>query len=191
MSKTLGNIVDPLKIAKKYEVEPLRYYLFREFTFGSDGDFCEKKLVEVYNTELANELGNLLQRTLTMVNKYKVKVDPDKAEKRIEKGGIEESIENLRFRRALGGINDLIKKANTLIDEKKPWKLFPKVSQASSVGLVTSEQKEFQGLFETLIGTLFVSADLLESFIPNSSRKIKEQLKTKKAKPVFPRLEYK
>jgi len=189
MSKTRGNVIDPLFISKKYGIEALRYYLFREVAFGKDGDFSEKKLKNVYNSELSNELGNLLQRTLTMINKYRVKISKDKAEKRIERSGIEEAIENLRFKEALQGINDLVKKANTLIDEKKPWKLYPKVKQASSVGLTTDRQKQFYGLFENLIGTLSVSADLLEPFMPESSAKIKNQLETKNPKPVFPKIE--
>jgi len=187
ISKTLGNVVDPIVIAEKYGVGPLRYFLFREFPFGEDGDFSEKNLVKRYNSELADDFGNLLQRALSMVNKFKVKIIKKHREFR-PNNLIEEKIESLDFQGALVEINRCIKGANSQIEKVKPWELVDNARKSAEIGLETDEKTKFDELFLHLISTLHLVSYYLEPFMPREILEVQKQLKDLKPEPIFPKI---
>src|SRR3989344_7085090 len=130
MSKTIGNIVDPFKVVEKYGVDPFRYFLLREIPSGEDGDFSEKKLEQRYQTDLANGLGNLVQRILTLIESglfgevnYLKKFEKPEVKEFIRT--VEEkyrrNIEEFRLHEALGNVFELIGFANAYVNEHKPW----------------------------------------------------------------------
>lgn len=180
MSKSKGNVVDPLDMITRYGVDPYRYFLLREVQFGLDGAFSEEALVARYNSDLANDLGNLLSRTLSMVEKYfDGKVMGAKSQvtsHKLQVGGLKEkalaladelekSIPNFDFVNALVKIWEVINIANKLIEDTKPWAL-------------AKEKKtdELAELMHSLLETLRIVAILIYPFIPESAKKIWAQL---------------
>lgn len=130
MSKSLGNTVDPFALAARFGPESMRYFLLREAPFGSDFSYSEEKIAQRHNSDLANDLGNLLQRTLSMVQRYRDGIVPQG-----RPGGalserftplhviVRERILDLRFREALEAVWELVTALNRTIDERKPWLL--------------------------------------------------------------------
>lgn len=169
MSKSLGNIIDPNKIIEKYGVDALRYYLFRETPFGEDGDFSEKALISRYNSELADSLGNLVNRVLVLVEKnfdgYVPKPHGDDKLKSLALNAskaAENSMEEFQFHNALNDIFYLVNESNKYINDKKPWEI--------------KDRLVLGGILYELLETLRFIAILLYPFIPETSGKIFEQL---------------
>jgi len=130
MSKSLGNVVNPVQMAEEYGVDAFRYFLFREVPFGADGDFSEKSLLARYNAELANNLGNLLQRTLTLLTKNFDGVIPERKEQPVLLSDLpalsktlRAQYDNLAFGDVLETLFGLMMRTNKYIDEQAPWKL--------------------------------------------------------------------
>lgn len=131
MSKTIGNIVDPLTLIDSYGRDPLRYFLLREVAFGQDGNYSEEALINRYNADLANDLGNLSSRVLSMIKKYRDCLVPNPAG---SQDGLSEEIVKTRTRYqdamdknalhlGLMAVWDLISYANRYVDEQAPWAL--------------------------------------------------------------------
>lgn len=120
MSKTLGNVYDPLPLLNKYGADPLRYYCLAKISPFSDGDFSEDKLFETYNTDLANGIGNLAARVATMAERVGLKVPEQKLGMREE---VINKLKTFRFDEAMKFIWEDIKRADTLINQREVWKL--------------------------------------------------------------------
>jgi len=174
MSKTIGNVVDPIEMIDKYGTDAFRYFLLTKIPIDTDGAFDEEHFCEVYNSELSNGLGNLLQRTLTMINKYNVKIEDKNSNIYIDIG---EHIENLRFNEALAGIWEVVRSCNQIIEQKKPWEL------------AKTDTKKLADVLGDVYKKLSTIAEAVEPFMPETSEKMKKQLKTLKPEPLFPRLE--
>lgn len=178
MGKSLGNVVDPVEMIDKYGVEPLRYYLLRAIPTLDDGDFTFEHFEEVYRADLSNDLGNLLQRTLAMINKYDAKI-----EKRINLkcGGddcISKHIESFEFDKALEKLWSCVRAQNKFIDDEKPWELAKK-----------GKTKKLTEVLQKIYDFLVIFSIQIEPFMPETSERIKKQLNELRPEPLFPRLE--
>jgi methionyl-tRNA synthetase len=131
MSKSLGNAVDPFVLAERFGADSMRYFLLREAPFGSDFSYSEEKIAARRNSDLANDLGNLLQRTLSMLQRYRDGIVPERPGASSDLAQrfaslpviVRERILDLRFREALEGVWELVTALNRAIDERKPWVL--------------------------------------------------------------------
>ncbi len=161
MSKTLGNMIDPLTIVKQYDGDTLRYYLLRDLAFGEDGDFSLERLAIRYQSELANELGNLVYRVLTLTEKHLGGKAPRPVSGHLAAwGAYETALEELRPHQALSVIWSLIREANRFLDQTEPWKLAK-----------IDHQKMAEVLYVSL-ETLRQLAYLLWPMLPETSRRI-------------------
>ncbi|MHB9145238.1 MAG: methionine--tRNA ligase [Symbiobacteriia bacterium] len=179
MSKTLGNVVDPLQLIPKYGVDAIRYYLLREVPFGQDGTYSEEALVLRTNVDLANDLGNLLSRTTQMVDKFaggSVPALPAADDDGILRGlaaevvrEYEAALEQLDIPAALGAIWRLVGRANKYIDETAPWNL-------AKAPAGDSGRNRLAAVLYNLTETLRLSAVLLVPFLVETPEKIWAQL---------------
>jgi methionyl-tRNA synthetase len=172
MGKSLGNAVDPFVLAQRFGADALRYFLLREAPFGSDFSYSEEKIVQRYNSDLGNDLGNLLKRTLAMLEKYREGLVPQPGDSTAFGAQfadlpdrVRSLIFNLQFREALEAIWELVSALNRAIDDRKPWVLFKE-----------SRAVELDALLYDLCEGLRWLAILLAPFMPQRARAIWQQL---------------
>jgi methionyl-tRNA synthetase len=174
MSKTLGNILDPVAVAEFFGADALRYLLLREIAFDRDGDFTVEHAVARYNAELANELGNLFSRTLSMVQRYRGgAVAPWSAEaaldfERLVAGVVDDycaHMDKLEFDEALEAYWRAVQAANRFVEEKKPWELAK-----------AADAKPLDDALRVLLEVLRMSSVLCVPFMPEKSAEMRRQL---------------
>ncbi|GAC1498810.1 MAG: methionine--tRNA ligase [Candidatus Saccharimonadales bacterium] len=182
MSKSIGNVIHPKEIVDKYGVDAFRYFFLRHVPSYEDGDFNWQRLEAAYNNELANELGNTVQRTTAMIDQYLESKVGDIPPAEHDNTQFEAAINSCHFDRALDEIWERVRGLNQYIDEEKPWMI--------------AKQNDPEHLREVLayqVSSLVNIATMLDPFLPDTAAKIKDVFSEETIKPIvgtlFPRID--
>ncbi|MDR0397596.1 MAG: class I tRNA ligase family protein [Candidatus Nomurabacteria bacterium] len=186
MSKTIGNVVDPVEVIDKFGVEALRYYFSRHVSTTDDSDFSWDKFEKAYNNELANDLGNLVSRAANMVMRYQAGVVGELQKPEHDMFAYNEALRELRFSDAIAEAWALVQGANKFIDETKPWVI------AKNAENDPEEKEHLDEVLGHVVGSLLQVANMLYPFLPATSEKIYETFNTGVVKPLedvlFPKI---
>jgi methionyl-tRNA synthetase len=182
MSKSLGNAVSPLEVVEAYSADVFRYYFLRHVPSYGDGDFSWDKLETVYNSELANELGNVVQRTSAMILKYQGGAIGAIPGAEHDLAQYAEALELCKFDRALDEVWEQVRGLNQYIDETKPWKVAKE-----------NDEEHLRDILAYQVSCLLEIAQLLEPFMPETATKIRGIFETGAIVPIegtlFPKKE--
>ncbi|MCX6727653.1 MAG: methionine--tRNA ligase [Candidatus Saccharibacteria bacterium] len=180
MSKSLGNVVSPDEIVKKYSTDVFRYYMLRHIPSYDDGDFSWEQLEAVYNNELANELGNAVQRTAAMVIQYQDGIIGEVPPANHDNAAYWTAIGACKFDRALDDVWEQVRGLNQYIEQEKPWSIAK-----------TDDKEHLQEILAYQVSCLIEIADLLEPFMPETAASIKHVFEEGVIRPIkgtlFPR----
>ncbi len=178
MSKSLGNVIDPVELIEKYGADALRLYFLKHVSPFADGDFSEKKFIEVYNADLANGLGNLISRVAKLCESSNFDAKHSLSHLiNVEK--YSEALNDFKFNDALSFVWEKIEDLDKYINNEKPWDLIKK------------QDKKLKDVLSHAVDQILEIAVLLEPFLPETAKKIEEQFKgpkIKSHKPLFPRI---
>ncbi|MFZ2188601.1 MAG: methionine--tRNA ligase [Candidatus Moraniibacteriota bacterium] len=173
MSKSLGNVISPYEMVEKFGTDATRYLLLAGASFGEDFDITWEKLIEKYNADLANGLGNLVSRVIKLSESINFSQSLVIEELSIPNDEFYNLLDSMELGNALGQITDYVRRANRFIDEKKPWEL------------AKNNKDEFADVMIDLLSTLSPMAQKISPFMPETAEKIKKALETKKLDEVL------
>ncbi len=162
MSKSVGNVIAPADIVGKYGVDAFRYYFLRHVPSYEDGDYSAERFEAAYNNELANELGNAVQRTIVMIQKYQNGLIGDIPAAEHDMARYHEVLDKCQFDRALDEVWEQVRGLNQYIDEEKPW-----------VVAKSGDEEHLREVLAYQASCLVEIADLLEPFLPETATKIR------------------
>jgi len=169
MSKTVGNVVDPMELIEQYGVDAVRYYLSRHISTQDDGDFSYEKFENAYNNELGNDLGNLAQRIAAMVIKYQSGVVGDARQVEHDMKAYHDATENLEFNKAIDEAWVTVHSLNRYIEQVKPWEV------AKDRDTNTDATGHLEEILGYCVGTIVQIGDMLHPFMPGTAKKIHDQ----------------
>lgn len=176
MSKTAGNVIDPVNLVSKWGTDAVRYFLLSAVPFGSDGDIAPTRFLEIYTADLANGIGNLLNRTVTLLARSDITIEPGAAPSCAD---VDRAIEELRLDEGLKNVMTIVRDANQRLEAAKPWELVKEQSEVS--------RSKLEEVLTTVYRQLETIAAGLAPYLPDTSTKIVMQLRSGQPEPLFPR----
>ena len=168
ISKTVGNVIDPNEIIDNYGVDAFRYFFSRHIPTLEDGDFTWEKFENAYNNELGNDLGNLIQRVASMINKYQAGVIGEAQQAEHDMTAYHAAMEGLEFNKALDEVWNMVRSLNQYIDNVKPWEV------AKGIGKDPEAEPHLAEILSHCAGALVQIGDLLQPFLPTTATRIQE-----------------
>jgi len=168
ISKTVGNVIDPNEIIDNYGLDAFRYFFSRHIPTLDDGDFTWEKFEDAYNNELGNDLGNLIQRVASMINRYQSGVIGESEQAEHDMTAYHNAMDELEFNKAIGEVWNMVRSLNQYIDNVKPWEV------AKGIGKDPEAEPHLTEILAHCAGALVQIGDLLEPFLPTAAKKIQE-----------------